>query len=286
MKKLLALPFISLLFPSIVAADMMIGGDISYPTRKGDCLLLIGAKVGVDWQVIARENRIEPQNQCRVGTPLAITNRKIVPKIVENGIVVNVPDRMLYFFKDGALVSFFPVGLGNLEWQTPVGSFAIVGKEHNPAWHVPKSIQREMERKGQPVKELVPPGPDNPLGRYALKTSLPGILIHETIWPTTIYQWRSHGCIRVLPENMEAGFFELVEKGTPGEIIYQPVSVAVSEQGHIFLQVDRDIYKVVKSMEDEARTEIEKRGLSGKVDWAKVENVIKQKTGIAEDVTQ
>ena len=143
-----------------------------------------------------------------------------------------------------------------------------------------------MVRKGQPVREIVPPGPDNPLGRYALQTSLPGILIHETIWPTTIYQWRSHGCIRVLPENMEAGFFELVENGTPGEIIYQPVSVAVSEQGRIFLQVDRDIYKVVNSMADEARTEIEKRGLSDKVDWAKVENVIKQKTGVAEDVTQ
>jgi hypothetical protein len=72
MKKLLALPFILLLLPSTVAADMMIGGDISYPTKKGDCLLLVGAKVGVDWQVIARENRIEPNNQCKVRAPLAI----------------------------------------------------------------------------------------------------------------------------------------------------------------------------------------------------------------------
>jgi L,D-transpeptidase ErfK/SrfK len=286
MKNFLALPFILVLLPSMAAADMMIGGDISYPIKKGDCLLLVSAKVGVDWQVIARANRIEPKNQCKVGAPLTITNRKIVPKVVENGIVVNVPDRMLYFFKDGTLVGFFPVGLGDREWQTPVGRFVIVGKEHDPAWHVPKSIQAEMARKGKPVQEIVPPGPDNPLGRYALKTSLPGILIHETIWPTTVYQWRSHGCIRVLPEHMEAGFFELVQKGTPGEIIYQPVSLAVSAQGRIFLQVDRDIYKVVKSMADEAGREIEKRGLSGKVDWAKVKNVIRQKTGIAEDVTQ
>jgi L,D-transpeptidase ErfK/SrfK len=286
MKQFPVLLIISLLLPSPVAADMMIGGDISYPTRKGDCLLLVSAKVGVDWQVIARENGIEPSNQCKVGARLAITNRKIVPKVVKNGIVVNVPDRMLYFFKDGALVSYFPVGLGNREWPTPVGKFVIVGKERDPTWHVPKSIQAEMGRKGQPVKEVVPPGPDNPLGRYALQTSLSGILIHETIWPTTIYQWRSHGCIRVLPENMEAGFFDLVEKGTPGEIVYQPVSVAVSEQGRVFLQVDRDIYKMVNSLADEARTEIEKRGLSAKVDWTKVENVIKQKTGVAEDVTQ
>src|SRR5208283_5022298 len=100
MKKLLALSFISLLLPSLAAADMIIGGDMSYPIKKGDCLILVSAKTGVDWQVIARENGIEPKNQCRIGTPLAITNRRIVPKVVGNGIVVNIPDRMLYFFRD------------------------------------------------------------------------------------------------------------------------------------------------------------------------------------------
>jgi L,D-transpeptidase ErfK/SrfK len=285
MRTLRALPFLMLLLPFPAMADMLVGGDISYPTRKGDCLVLIGARVGVDWEIIARGNRIEPKNQCKIGTQLAITNRKIVPKVVENGIVVNIPDRMLYFFKDGRLVKFFPVGLGNREWQTPVGRFVILGKQQNPTWHVPKSIQGEMAKKGEPVKEIVPPGPDNPLGRFALSTSLPGILIHETIWPTTIYQWRSHGCIRVLPEDMESGFYDMVGKGTLGEIIYQPASVAVSEGGRIFLQVDRDIYRMIKSMEDAARGEIEKRGLTGKVDWIKVKSVVKQRTGVAEDIT-
>ncbi len=286
MRLLPALLFLASLFvPSIAAADMLIGGEVTYPTKKGDCLVLIGAKVGLDWEIIARENRIEPKNQCKVGAQLTFTNRKIVPRIVENGIIVNIPDRMLYFFKEGTLVSFFPVCLGSRDWQTPTGSFVIVRKEHDPTWHVPKSIQGEMRKKGQEVKEIVPPGPDNPLGQYALETSLPGILIHETIWPTTIYQWRSHGCIRVMPENMEAGFYDLIEKGTHGEIIYQPVSLGVTEEGRVFLQVDKDIYKMVKSLAEEARGQIEKRGLSEKVDWAKVENVIKMKAGIAEDVS-
>ena len=285
MKNLLALPFLLLFLPSLAAADMVVGGDISYSTQKGDCLVLIGAKVGVDWETIAKGNRIEPKNQCKIGTQLTITTRKIVPKVVQNGIVVNIPDRMLYFFKDGTLVTYFPVGLGNRDWQTPLGRFVITGKEQDPTWHVPKSIQAEMIKKHQPLKQIVLPGPENPLGRFALQTSLPGILIHETIWPTTIYQWRSHGCIRVLPENMEAGFFEAVEKGMTGEIIYQPVSAAVSDEGRVLLQVDRDIYRMVKSMDDEVRMELEKRNLSDKVDWTKVNNVIKQKTGIAEDVT-
>lgn len=274
-----------LVLPSIAAADTLVGGEVSYPTKKGDCLVLIGAREGLDWEIIAKENRIEFKNQCKINVQLTFTNRKIVPRIVEDGIIVNIPDRMLYFFKEGTLVSYFPVCLGSRDWQTPVGTFVIVRKEHDPTWHVPKSIQAEMRKKNQEVKEVVPPGPDNPLGRFALETSLPGILIHETIWPTTIYQWRSHGCIRVLPENMEAGFFDLVVKGTRGEIIYQPVSVAETEEGRVFLQVDRDIYRMVKSLDQEVRTEIERRGLSEKVDWTKVENVVKAKSGIAEDVS-
>jgi L,D-transpeptidase ErfK/SrfK len=275
----------SLFLPSIAAGDMLVGGEVSYPTKKGDCLVLIGAKEGLDWEIIAKENRIEAKNQCRINVQLAFTNRKIVPRVVEDGIIVNIPDRMLYFFKEGTLVSYFPVCLGSRDWQTPLGTFVIVGKEHDPTWHVPKSIQREMKEKHQTVKEVVPPGPENPLGRFALETSLPGILIHETIWPTTIYQWRSHGCIRVMPENMEGGFFNLVERGTKGEIIYQTVSVAVTEEGRVFLQVDRDIYRMVKSLGEEAREQIEKRGLSDKVDWTKVEGVVKTKSGIAEDVS-
>jgi len=275
----------SLFLPSIAAGDMLVGGEVSYPTKKGDCLVLIGAKEGLDWEIIAEENHIDAKNQCKINVLLTFTNRKIVPRVVEDGIIVNIPDRMLYFFKEGTLVSYFPVCLGSRDWQTPLGTFAIVGKEHDPTWHVPRSIQREMKEKHQTVKEVVPPGPDNPLGRFALETSLPGILIHETIWPTTIYQWRSHGCIRVMPENMEGGFFNLVERGTKGEVIYQPVSVAVTEEGRVFLQVDRDIYRMVKSLDEEARGQIEKRGLSDKVDWTKVEGVVKAKSGIAEDVS-
>jgi len=63
------------------------------------------------------------------------------------------------------------------------------------------------------------------------------------------------------------------------------VSVAVTEEGRVFLQVDRDIYRMVKSLDEEVRGQIENRGLSDKVDWTKVEGVVKAKSGIAEDVS-
>ncbi len=111
-----------------------------------------------------------------------------------------------------------------------------------------------------------------------------GVLIHVTIWPTTVYLWRSHGCIRVNPEVMEE-FFDQVAPGMTGEIIYQPVSVAIQED-RVFLQVGRDIYGKVSSIDAEVQTKIEERGVADNVDWAKVEDVLKKKTGIAEDVTR
>jgi L,D-transpeptidase ErfK/SrfK len=280
----LAFAVLFLTLPFAAHADMMIGGKNTIDVRKGDCLSRIGARTGVDWQFIARENGLDPK--IRVGQRVTVNNRRIVPKVVSSGIVVNIPDRMLYFFKEGRLSTAFPVSLGlpDKQWHTPTGKFFIVRKENNPIWFVPKSIQKEMEKKGEPIKTVVRPGPDNPLGRHALHTSIPGVLIHETPWPDTIYRWQSHGCIRVSPVTME-GFFEEVGKGVAGEIIYKPVSVAVRGR-RVFLQVDKDIYGRIPSMEAEVKAKIEERGLADGVDWTKVARVIRQKTGVARDVTR
>jgi L,D-transpeptidase ErfK/SrfK len=268
---------------------MMIGGEVIYIVEKGDILELIGAKLGVDWRTMARENSIDTKKPLKIGQQLRVNTRKIVPKIVDDGIIINIPDRMLYFFQKGRLRAF-PVGLGMPSWRgitlwrTPTGKFRVISKRRNPTWHVPASMQWKMEMEGKPVKTIVPPGPDNPLGRYAVDTTIPRVVIHETIWPTTVYQFRSHGCIRVLPENIEK-FFNEVELNTPGEILYTPVKVAVSEAGRLFLEVHRDIYGKVKDLRDEAKSLIEERGVSNKVDWKKVDGIIKEKSGIAEDVT-
>lgn len=282
---LLALVIFACPLPCAARADMLVGGRTVVSAEKGACLSGLGARFGIDWQVIAEENHFDPKKMCRRGQEFSLNNSRIVPKAVHDGIIINVPDRMLYFFRNGELVNAFPVGLGlsQKEWQTPIAPFLILRKTTNPTWIVPKSIQREMERKGQPVKTEVPPGKDNPLGRYALHTSLQNVLIHETIWPTSVYQWRSHGCVRVSPEFMEA-FFSQVERGMTGEIIYQPVSVAVID-GRVFLQVDKDIYKRIPSMEKEVQARIAERGLTSVVDWAKVQEMIKKKTGIAQDVS-
>jgi len=271
------------------AADIVIGGVKSYVVRNGDSIELIGARHGVFWKNIARENNIDPKLPIPEGTTLTINNRKIVPRTLDNGIIINIPDRTLYYFKDGRL-TVVPVGVGlpyeenNMKWQTTMGPFKITRKRKNPTWNVPASIQKEMELKGKPVEETVPPGPDNPLGRYALETSITGIMIHETIKPRSVYRYLSHGCIRVLPEHMEP-LFNMVEVGTKGEIIYEPVKLAVPGDGRIYLEVRTDMYRKIKSVSEHARTTIQERGVADKVDWEKVDRAVKEQSGIAEDVT-
>jgi L,D-transpeptidase ErfK/SrfK len=145
-------------------------------------------------------------------------------------------------------------------------------------------MQWKMEQEEKPVKTIVPPGPDNPLGRYAMTTSIPGVVIHETIWPTSINRYQSHGCIRLLPEHMES-FFGEGERGTRGEIIYQPVKVAVTDQGKVIVQVHRDIYGKVKDYPAEAKRMIESLGVGAKVSWPRLEQLLQEKTGRVEDVT-
>jgi len=276
-------------YTHVFASDMVIGGIKTYVVQNGDSLELIGAKHGVFWKNIVKENNIDPKLPLPEGATVTINNRKIVPKIIQNGIIINIPDRTLYYFKDGRLTAI-PVGVGlayaenSMSWQTTMGAFKIKKKRKNPTWYVPDSIQREMELKGKPVEESIPPGPDNPLGRFALETSIPGILIHETIRPKSVYRYLSHGCIRVLPEHMEP-LFNMVDVGTPGEIIYEPVKLAVSNNNKIYLEVRTDMYRKIKSRSEHTRMMIQDRGVADKVDWEKVDRVIKEQSGIAEDVT-
>lgn len=282
--------FMLLLLAGTADASSLIGGNAVYIVQKGDTPELISARLGVSRKKLIKDNAIDPAKPLVPGTPLNVVTRRIVPDGPDFGILINIPERVLYYFRDGQLQTWFPVGLGmsttstGTSWKTPDQKFTILRKEKNPTWYVPESIQREMQQEGKEVKTLVPPGPDNPLGRYALHTSLRGILIHETIKPASVHQFRSHGCIRVMPEHMEK-FFSMVEVNTPGELIYKPVKAAVSD-GRVFLEVHKDYYRRTKNLKNEARNAIEQIKAADKVDWSKVEVLLQEKSGIAEDVSR
>jgi lipoprotein-anchoring transpeptidase ErfK/SrfK len=270
-------------------SEKLVGTIGSYTVVKNDSLRLVAAKLGVNYRRLAAMNGLSPKSHLQVGQVLRYNNQRIIPASnLKHGIVINIPDRMLYYFEKGKLAYATAVALGtptkmdDIPWHTPTGRFRIVNKAKDPTWTVPLSIQEEMRREGKEVITSVPPGADNPLGKYALRTSLPGILIHSTSKPWSIYTFASHGCVRVHPDRMEE-LFKVVKLNTPGEIIYQPVKVATTEEGRIFLEVHRDIYARTKGIEHEAKTLLQT--VHDKVDWQKVRQALSRKTGVAEDVT-
>lgn len=259
------------------------GGDTEYTIQPGDFLIAIGARFGVAAKVLALQNAIPYEAIIHPGQRLHIHNPHIVPAGLYDGILINLPQRMLFHFNQGNLTHAYPVGLGKPSWPTPRGEFRIVSRVKNKPWLVPKSIQEEMRREGKAVLQEVPPGPDNPLGEHWLGLSLWGYGIHGTIAPASIYQFRSHGCIRLHPDDI-AELFDQVKVGTLGRLIYQPVLLALVGDGRILLEVHRDIYRKGIDPSQTVRDMAEANGLSHYIDWAAADAVIAAQDGLAREV--
>lgn len=257
--------------------------EVAYTVRPGDNLHLIAGRHGIGWSVAARQNGLQPPYRLRVGQTLTLRTRWIVPPPSE-GILINLPEARLYLYREGKLHQVYGLGLGMPTWKTPEGDFTIRSKAYKPTWHVPPSIQREMADQGKEVKTIVPPGPDNPLGEHWLQLSMPGYGIHGTIAPASIGQFRSHGCIRVHPDDM-AELYDLAEKDTPVTIFYAPVKLARTEDGRIFLEAHRDIYKQSPWSMETLRRAAAAYGITERIDWKKAEAVLHEKSGQAEEIT-
>jgi L,D-transpeptidase ErfK/SrfK len=265
-------------------ANRVVGGQFQYSAQSGDSLTSIGARFGMDVPVLARANNLGPTARLKLGQVLRIDNRHIVAQALEDGILINLPQRMLFYFTAGEPVAYYPVGLGRPDWQTPTGRFRILTKEENPVWDVPLSIQEEMRREGQVVGNRVPACPQNPLGKHWMGLSIPGYGIHGTIVPSSIYQFRTHGCIRLHPDDM-AALFAAVATGTPGLMVYQRLMVArVGEQ--IFLEIHRDVYRKEPNPLESLVAIAERHGLDSLLDWESAKAIIVRQEGVAREVAQ
>ena len=262
----------------------LIGREFSYTAKQGDSITSTGARFGVEVATLARTNGLDIGARLKLGQVLRVDNRHIVPEPSNDGILINLPQRLLFYFNKVELISHYPVGLGRPDWPTPTGRFKVLAIEENPVWDVPKSIQEEMRREGQVVKTKVPPCPENPLGRYWIGLSMAGYGIHGTIAPTSIYQFRTHGCIRLHPDDV-ADLAKRLSVGAVGKIIYEPVLLARIEGERIFLETHRDIYRKRKDPPKSVQTLASTHGLSHLIDWLRVEQAIGRREGVAREVT-
>lgn len=265
-------------------SKLLAGREFVHTVQKGESLTSIAARFGVEAKFIAAVNGLQANSFLKEGRQLRIDNRHIVPQPLDDGILINIPQRMLFYIRNGRLLQSYPVGLGRPDWPTPTGRFKIISKEENPVWDVPKSIQEEMRREGKIVQERVPPCPENPLGKHWMGLSIPGYGIHGTIAPTSIYQFRTHGCIRLHPDDI-AGLFADIPAESSGLIVYQPLMIArLGDQ--IFLEAHRDIYRKGGNLLGTLLAAAKKHGLESALDWETAKEIIARQEGVVREVTR
>jgi L,D-transpeptidase ErfK/SrfK len=123
-----------------------------------------------------------------------------------------------------------------MDWSTPMGETRIIAKQKNPSWYPPESVRKEHEANGDPLPKVVPAGPDNPLGDFAMRLAVGGgsYMLHGTNNPMAVGMAITHGCIRMYPEDV-AALFPLVPVGTKVWLINDPVKVAYVD-GELLLE--------------------------------------------------
>jgi L,D-transpeptidase ErfK/SrfK len=264
----------------VLADSVVVGGEFDYTVRAGDSLTGIGARFAVSPRATAAQNGLPVARKLAPGRILRVNNRHVVPASLEDGILINLPQRLLYLFERGHVVAWYPVAIGGAHWQTPTGSYRIVTKEKDPVWDVPSSIQEEMRLKGETVRTRVMPGPDNPLGNYWLGLSLTCCGIHGTNAPQSIYSFQTHGCIRLAPQNA-AELFSRVTVGLPVEIVYEPVLMARDEYGTVFLEVDPDVYARSDGNAQRAMAVADARGFRRALRSPRWSETVRREQGVA-----
>lgn len=272
------------LFAEDHGSSRVTGSVRLYDAASGDTWQSIASRFGVDARTLAADNGLTTTRPLRARQQLRVNNRHIVPEATSRrAIVVNVPQRMLFFSGSDGETAAFPVAVGRSDWRTPLGAFTIVSRERDPSWEVPESIREEAQRAGKSLPRVVPPGPDNPLGKFWLGLSLGSVGIHGTNAPSTIYRVATHGCIRLHPDDI-AALFDRVETGVPGEVIYEPVLLTVDGE-QILLEAHPDVYR---RESDDAVAEVRRRaaslGVLERIDVTAVARVLDRRDGIARSV--
>ncbi|QOV77281.1 L,D-transpeptidase family protein [Enterobacter asburiae] len=234
-------------YPLPPAGSRLIGQNQTYTIQEGDNKLqTIARRFNTAAQVILETNNtIAPVNPAP-GTVITIPSQMLLPDTPREGIVVNLAELRLYYFPPGEnIVQVFPLGIGQLGLETPVTTTRVSQKIPNPTWTPTPGIRARSLEQGIKLPPVVPAGPNNPLGRFALRLGVGNgeYLIHGTSAPDSVGLRVSSGCMRMNAPDIKA-LFEQVRVGTRVQIINEPVKFSVEPDGKRYIEVHRPLAQV------------------------------------------
>jgi L,D-transpeptidase ErfK/SrfK len=227
-----AVPAKGTVFELPADGSTVVGADTTITSHYKDTLLDFARQYSLGYDEIIRANPGVDMWLPGEGTQIFLPGRRVLPPGPHEGVVVSLPEHRLYYFpkatKNGKrVVITFPVSIGKLGRNTPLGQTRVIAKIMHPSWYPPASIRKEHAEAGDPLPAVVGPGPDNPLGDYKIRLGFgEGTYeIHGTNNPTAVGLAITHGCIRMYPEDV-ATLFPLLPVGTSVRLINVPVKVA------------------------------------------------------------
>jgi L,D-transpeptidase ErfK/SrfK len=264
-------------------------GDIQIAiARYEDTLPDIARRYGLGYEeIVAANPGVDPWLPGE-DTRVILPTQYILPEAPREGLVLNLASMRLFYFPEPeqgepAVVITHPIGIGREGWRTPQGTTRITAKTVNPVWVVPASVRREHARARDPLPPVVPAGPDNPLGDFAMRLALTRYLIHGTNNPYGVGMRVSHGCVRLYPEDI-ARLFPEVPVGTPVRIINQPY-VAGWRDGLLYLDAHQPLAEEARRwgeslapMEEAVARKASAAG--GRIDWDKARETAREARGI------
>ncbi len=263
-----------------------------------DTLPDVARRFNVGYDEIVRANPGVDPWLPGVGREVVVPTQYVLPFAERKGIVVNVAAMRIYYFPpakagEKQVVYTHPIGIGKVGWSTPEGKTKVLSKQKDPTWTPPASVRAEHKKNGEILPAVVPPGPDNPLGRHKFTLGWTSYLIHGTNKPYGVGLRSSHGCIRMYPEDV-ARFFEMVPPGTQVTVVNQPFVFGWHDD-QLFLQAydvleddKRDWAKsrpklVSKTLSKRIQTQLATRKET--IDWNRVSQIAHDTRGLPLSVT-
>ncbi|CAQ88895.1 L,D-transpeptidase LdtE [Escherichia fergusonii] len=230
-------------YPLPPTGSRLVGQNQTYTVQEGDKNLQAIARRfdTAAMLILEANNTIAPVP--KPGTTITIPSQLLLPDAPRQGIIVNLAELRLYYYPPGEnIVQVYPIGIGLQGLETPVMETRVGQKIPNPTWTPTAGIRQRSLERGIKLPPVVPAGPNNPLGRYALRLAHGNgeYLIHGTSAPDSVGLRVSSGCIRMNAPDIKA-LFSSVRTGTPVKVINEPVKYSVEPNGMRYVEVHRPL---------------------------------------------
>jgi len=275
----------------------LVGDYAEVAATSDDTLSDLARRFGLGYEEVVNANPDVDPWLPGAGTVVRLPLRRVLPAVPREGIVVNLPEHRLYYFPaarngEPRVVVTYPVSIGKMDWSTPLGLTRIAAKIKDPPWYPPESVRTEHAAHGDILPKMVPPGPDNPLGLFAMRLAIPGgsYLIHGTNKPAGVGMQVTHGCMRLYPEHIEE-LFRMVAVDTPVRLVNQPHKVGWSD-GRLYVEVHPPLEATSSAVVEPDRSSLARlvanavrQHPAGPVVWSRAETAFEHPEGIPIAVT-